>query len=84
MRISAGTAEDQVWIEVLDTGMGLTTDEQARVFKRFYRGDPTRPRPCGIGLGLAIAHELVQAHNGTVRVSSAPGQGAAFRVELPR
>lgn len=64
--------------------MGLTAEEQKQLFKRFYRGDMTRSRPHGIGLGLAIAHELVLAQGGTIRVSSEPDQGATFIVELPR
>jgi signal transduction histidine kinase len=82
--VSAGETQDRVWIRVSDTGMGLTAEEQKQLFKRFYRGDMTRSRPHGIGLGLAIAHELVQAHGGTIRVSSEPDQGTTFLVELPR
>jgi signal transduction histidine kinase len=82
--VSAGATQDQIWVCVVDTGMGLTAEEQKQLFKRFYRGDVTRSRPKGIGLGLAIAHELVQAHGGTIQVSSKPEQGATFLVELPR
>jgi two-component system sensor histidine kinase BaeS len=81
--VSMGFTGNSVWVDVADTGMGLTLDEQAQLFKRFYRGDQTRARPRGIGLGLAIAYELVQAQNGAIRVSSRPEQGAVFRVELP-
>lgn len=84
VNVSAGEAQDRVWIRVSDTGMGLTAEEQKQLFKRFYRGDMTRSRPHGIGLGLAIAHELVLAQGGTIRVSSEPDQGATFIVELPR
>jgi signal transduction histidine kinase len=82
--VSAGETQDRVWIQVSDTGMGLTTEEQKQLFKRFYRGDKTRSRPRGVGLGLAIAHELVQACGGTIQVSSEPDQGTTFLVELPR
>ncbi len=82
--VSTGISDDQVWVQVADTGMGLTLEEQKQLFKRFYRGDPGRTRPHGIGLGLAIANELVRAHGGTINVSSEPDQGAAFRVEIPR
>jgi signal transduction histidine kinase len=82
--VSMGAADDHVWVEVADTGMGLTLEEQKQLFKRFYRGDQARARPHGIGLGLAIANELIQAHGGAINVSSQPDQGAAFRVEIPR
>lgn len=82
--VAIGTTEDHLRIQVADTGMGLTPAEQHQLFKRFYRGDPKRPRPRGIGLGLAIASELVQAHGGTMRVSSQAEQGATFQIELPR
>jgi signal transduction histidine kinase len=84
VNVSTGETQEGVWIQVSDTGMGLTAEEQKQLFKRFYRGDMTRSRPHGIGLGLAIAHELVFAQGGTIRVSSEPDQGATFIVELPR
>ena len=82
--VSAGADQERVWIQVADTGMGLTAEEQNQLFRRFYRGDQKRTRPPGIGLGLAIAQELVQAHGGTIHVSSAADQGTKFLVELPR
>jgi two-component system phosphate regulon sensor histidine kinase PhoR len=82
--VSAGMTQHDVWIRVSDTGMGLTPEEQKQLFKRFYRGDPGRSRPHGVGLGLAITQELVQAHGGSIRVSSAPDQGTTFTVEIPR
>jgi signal transduction histidine kinase len=81
--LSAGETQDRIWIRVDDTGMGLTEEEQKRLFTRFYRGDQTRLRPHGIGLGLAITHELIQAHGGTIRVSSEPDHGTTFLIELP-
>jgi signal transduction histidine kinase len=81
--VSAGKTQDRIWIRVDDTGMGLTEEEQKRLFTRFYRGDQTRLRPHGIGLGLAITHELIQAHGGTIRVSSEPDHGTTFLIELP-
>lgn len=73
-------------IEVADQGPGLTPEQAARVFERFYRVDSARSRPAasgGSGLGLAIVAALVAAHGGTVEVDSAPGEGATFRVRLP-
>ncbi|WP_256980728.1 sensor histidine kinase [Rhodococcus sp. 14-1411-2a] len=83
--VCVGTTQSSVLLEVQDTGPGLGEEEAAHVFERFYRADSSRTRESGgSGLGLSIVAALVAAHNGTVRVQSAPGQGATFRVELPR
>jgi two-component system OmpR family sensor kinase len=74
----------RVWLEVRDSGPGLAPSQLHRVFERFYRGDESRSRDSGgIGLGLSIVASIVDAHGGTVAVSSRPGAGACFRVELP-
>jgi two-component system, OmpR family, sensor kinase len=71
-------------IEVADAGPGLTNEQAAHVFERFYRADTSRSRAAGgTGLGLAIVHGIVSAHGGTVSIESGAGEGAIFRVELP-
>lgn len=83
--ICVGTTEKSVLLEVRDTGPGLSPEESEHVFERFYRADSSRTRESGgSGLGLSIVAALVAAHDGTVTVDSTPGQGATFRVELPR
>ncbi|MFT3899019.1 MAG: HAMP domain-containing sensor histidine kinase [Gordonia sp. (in: high G+C Gram-positive bacteria)] len=74
-----------VRIQVADTGPGLTAEEAAHVFDRFYRGDSSRSRTSGggNGLGLSIVSALVDAHGGQVGVDSTPGEGATFWVDLP-
>jgi len=75
---------DEIVIEVADEGPGLTPEQAERVFERFYRADPARSRASGgTGLGLSIAAALVEAHNGTIGVTSTPGEGATFQVRLP-
>jgi signal transduction histidine kinase len=70
---------------VRDTGPGITEAELPRVFERFFRGTNVgEARASGSGLGLAIARSIVEMHGGTIEVASAPGQGAAFTVRLPR
>jgi signal transduction histidine kinase len=72
---------DRVRLAVKDHGVGLPPDAQGRLFGRFERlGATGRP---GTGLGLYIVHQLVEAHGGTIHVSSRPGHGATFTVELP-
>ncbi len=78
-------ADDEVVIEVADTGPGLPAEEAERIFERFYRTDTSRSRDSGgTGLGLSIVQALVAAHGGTVSMHSVVGQGTTFAVRLPR
>jgi two-component system sensor histidine kinase BaeS len=73
-----------VIISVADNGPGLTAEQQARVFDRFWRSDVARDRgQGGSGLGLAISKSIVEAHAGRITVESTPGQGTIFTVTLP-
>jgi two-component system sensor histidine kinase MtrB len=76
---------DAVSIAVRDWGVGMSADEQDRVFDRFWRADPSRQRTTGgTGLGLAIAAEDAAAHGGRIDVWSEPGEGSCFRLTVPR
>ncbi|MGA8866736.1 MAG: heavy metal sensor histidine kinase [Candidatus Sulfotelmatobacter sp.] len=71
-------------VSVEDSGIGIAPEDQAKIFERFYRVDKARSRELnGTGLGLAIAQWIVQLHQGTIAVESAPGKGSIFRIELP-
>jgi signal transduction histidine kinase len=73
-----------VRISVSDAGPGISFADQQRIFEKFFRADPQlRRAPGGTGLGLYIARELVERMDGRLRVSSTPGAGATFVVELP-
>ena len=77
--------EDAVAIAVRDWGVGMTPDQVARVFDRFWRADPSRQRTTGgTGLGLAIASEDALAHGGRIDVWSREGEGSCFRLTIPR
>jgi PAS domain S-box-containing protein len=71
-------------IEVSDTGIGIPHQEQERLFSRFFRSSLAQERAIpGSGLGLSIAHAIVEKHGGTMSVESEPGEGTTFRVHLP-
>jgi signal transduction histidine kinase len=73
-----------VFLEISDTGAGISDRDRARVFDRFYRVDQSRSRPAGgVGLGLSIAMWTVRAHSGDIHVVNNPNRGCTFRIELP-
>ncbi|WP_405138196.1 sensor histidine kinase [Nocardia sp. NBC_01388] len=76
---------DEVRVDVVDGGPGLSPESAARVFERFYRADASRARASGgTGLGLSIVQALVLAHGGQVTLDTVQGEGATFTVSLPR
>lgn len=84
VRVGVGTVGAEAVLVIEDSGPGLSTEEAARAFDRFYRADASRARTTGgAGLGLAIVRSIVTAHGGRVEICPAPGQGAAFRILLP-
>jgi signal transduction histidine kinase len=73
-----------VKLEVIDHGIGIPSQEQNKIFEKFYRvGDPLVHNTKGSGLGLSLVRHIVQAHGGEVMVDSAPGQGSKFTITLP-
>jgi signal transduction histidine kinase len=81
VRVAVKREDGRSVLEVEDAGPGLSEAEQARVFEPFARG--TAAEGDGAGLGLAISRRFAEAHGGRLGVRSAPGSGAAFRLELP-
>lgn len=83
--VQTGAEADAIWIRVADTGVGIMPEELPNIFQQFYRGDESRPpEKRGMGLGLAICREIVNAHGGRIWVESEPGKGATFAFTLPR
>ncbi|MBN1954699.1 MAG: GAF domain-containing protein [Anaerolineae bacterium] len=82
--VAARRKGEQVVLQVVDDGIGIAPDQQDLIFERFYQVDgSTRRRYGGVGLGLALVREVVTAMDGTVDVTSEPGQGSTFTVTLP-
>jgi two-component system OmpR family sensor kinase len=78
-------SDDGVAISVTDHGNGLAKDDQAKIFERFFRVDPSRQRNSseGSGLGLSIVDAVMRAHGGRVSVTSEQGKGATFTLFFP-
>jgi len=84
VRIDTGRDGDSAWLTVTDHGEGIAPEDLPHIFERFYRADKSRARSEGrTGLGLAITKAIVDAHRGTIAVSSHPGEGSTFSVRIP-
>ena len=84
IRITAGSSENAVWMEVCDDGIGIPEKDRERIFDRFYRVDKARSRESGgTGLGLSIAREIVQRHQGSISLVPHEGPGTTVRLTLP-
>jgi signal transduction histidine kinase len=83
IRITAVPAATMVRISVIDEGPGIAPEQQAGLFERFYRVRADTDAP-GVGLGLAIAKGIVEAHGGTIGIDSEPGSGTSVWFTLPR
>ncbi|MBL8132240.1 MAG: HAMP domain-containing histidine kinase [Anaerolineae bacterium] len=83
--LNLGRTATQAVIEVEDTGIGIAPEDLKRIFDRFYQADSSRARETGegSGLGLSIAHWIVDAHGGRIEVSSKPNEGSKFTVFIP-
>jgi len=81
IRVSFASLDEAVRLDVADSGIGIATKDQGRIFERFYRADT--PVMEGTGLGLAITKQLVELHGGRVWVKSEVGAGSTFTVILP-
>lgn len=82
--VRARASASRMEIRVADRGMGISVDDQSRVFEDFFRSsDAAVRRQKGTGIGLTIVRYIVEAHRGNIRVESAPGEGTAFVIDLP-
>jgi len=79
-----GSAAREAFVDVVDHGIGITREEQTRIFEKFHRVQSAETQDiAGTGLGLALALHVVEAHQGRIDVVSAPGRGSTFSVRIP-
>ena len=84
IQVAVETRENEAWVSVRDTGIGLSPRERERIFDRFYQVEPSLTRRFeGMGLGLSIAKGMVELHNGRIWVESVEGMGSSFTFALP-
>lgn len=83
VQVNAQAEQDHVEIRVSDNGPGIAPAEQERIFQLFYRSPAQQRRHQGMGIGLALARQLAEAHGGTLTVASVEGEGATFTLQLP-
>ncbi len=76
-------SDGQLSIRVADTGLSIPENEREKIFEPFYRGSQGRRIVEGMGLGLSIAHDIISAHGGEIKLESTPGTGTAFVLQLP-
>ncbi len=81
--VSTNTRYDKVIIRVSDNGIGISPDKMKHLFTRFYDGEYRKAATYGTGIGLALTHDLVYLHRGTIQCQSEEGKGTTFIVELP-
>ena len=81
--INAAVEGEELLIRVKDNGSGIAAEEQQKVFEPFYRGNQGRRFKQGMGLGLSIARDLVEAQGGSISLESEPGEGSIFTIHFP-
>ena len=81
--IKAIKQPDSIKVSVTDYGIGLSAEQIERIFERFYRVEDRKFMASGLGMGLYISTEIINAHNGNIKVQSEPGKGSTFYFELP-
>ncbi|MES2526474.1 MAG: PAS domain-containing sensor histidine kinase [Bdellovibrionota bacterium] len=82
VHITLAEKDDHFVVSVKDNGKGISPADQARIFDQFYRGK--NPTGEGLGLGLFITRQIIQAHKGDISLESSPGKGSVFSVTLPK
>lgn len=82
VKLKVNFADDKLMVSITDKGIGIPNEVQAHIFAPFFRGENARNYP-GYGVGLALVDKVVKMHDGKLELSSTPGQGSTFTLELP-
>ncbi len=80
--LKAGPRGPGLFLEVVDHGIGISSEDQAKIFQPYYRACKNQEIQ-GVGLGMAVSHQIIQAHGGSISVASQPGEGSTFSVLIP-
>lgn len=83
VNITVSKNENAVSVEVQDFGIGISKEQQQRIFSRFYRVDDIASHISGLGIGLYISNEIIKRHKGSLSVTSNAGKGSVFKFEIP-
>ncbi len=85
IRLTSEKIDDQIFIHITDQGIGIDAEDIPHIFDRFYRTDKSRTKSHaqGYGLGLSIAKQIVDKHNGSIKVQSKPNKGTTFSIQIP-
>ncbi len=83
IRVDLEVREGRCLVAVADDGIGMTPEQTSRIFDKFYRADASNTAVGGLGLGMSIVKSIVEAHEGEIRVQSAPGEGTVVTFSLP-
>ncbi|HET7216054.1 MAG TPA: ATP-binding protein [Terriglobia bacterium] len=83
IRIRLSPGENGIILSIRDEGPGIPAEDQARVFDKFFRGTNTRSKLAGTGMGLAVARQIVRAHEGDIQLAASGEKGSEFIISLP-
>lgn len=81
--VSLGTQKDKVVLAVQDFGVGISPEDQERLFQPFFRSSQSKDLAPGVGVGLSICDEILKHYEGKIKVESQPGKGSCFKIFLP-
>ena len=87
VKISTSLSDGMIRIEISDDGEGIPAEEQEHLFERFYQKEPGKSftqKPSGLGLGLAMARDIIEAHEGRLYLENKIGEGSTFIIDIPK
>jgi len=84
VEVRSSQVDAEAWVWIRDHGLGVPSDHQQRLFTKFFRGEAGRKRGiAGTGLGLVLARQIIEAHDGAIGFESEEGRGSTFWIRIP-